>query len=524
MKVASIQVQANDLKDFQKAWTKLEDHILEASKEHDLILVPECSFPAYFLNRDEGDLDFILSKGDEYLARIKQLAKEQKVYIAYGYAEKSEEIVYNSAILIDRNGEEVIKKRKSFLWHFDSVWFTAGDDVAVADTEFGKVGLVVCADARMPEIVKLAALQGAKFIIDLANLTATGPDISGLHNVQSAYMLSVRALENQVWLAVSDKWGVEANSITYAGRSGVFAPDGTCVYQAGSDSDEIVSVEIPTDQSGRILSPNKALGITREPLLYKTLVAEPKLLPIMEILEERVVPADITPFISVAAGDFEELDKYLQMISRLNHQGGQIICMPPVKFSISENAISSILEKDTTAICTEDNLDGTMTSFLITSEGIQDIYDTLHNGKLITVTPPVFKTRWGRIGIMHNKEALIPEYPRTLMLLGADCLVWPNRLQHAVASNVGRTRAAENRMFIVSAQAEAAQKAVSQIIDPAGAVIASTLSSEKVHAASGFASFTLSRVKEVVPGTSVVKSRRPHFYGGLVNEENRAVH
>jgi predicted amidohydrolase len=520
VRVASIQVKANDLCDSKQAWERLERMVLDAARNHDLILVPECAYPAYFIHPDEGNLESILSDGETILNRIKEIARQNKVYVAYGYVEKSGELLYNTALLIDRQGNEVVKKRKSFLWHFDDTWFAEGNDVAVADTDFGRVGVVVCADARMPEIVRLAALEGAELIIDLANLTATGPDISALQNAQSAYMLSVRALENKVWLAVSDKWGVEASSITYTGRSGVFAPDGTCIYQASSDRDEIVSVEIPTDENGKIVSSSAGYNIRRRPELYEVLTRETDALPITSILEEAIVPAKMTPFVTVAAGKFHDIEEYLQMIRRLVNQGGEIVSMPPSRIDVHEHTdrIAHFLPEDVvvTATALDDRND--MTTYLITNSGIQAVYRTLHTDSDVVAagnSPVIYKTPWGRIGIMHGEEALLPEWPRSLMLLGADCLIWPNQLPSSTAANVARTRAAESRMFVVSAQSKGEANGISQIVDPSGIVMASTLQSESIHACGTLAFFGNSRVKEIVPGTHVVKNRHSNRYGRL---------
>lgn len=520
MRVACIQVKANDLKDFQQAWDHLKQKVLDNAKTHDLILVPECASPAYFIHPDEGDLDSVLSHGETFLNQMKEIAKQEKVYIAYGYVEKSEECLYNTALLINRSGEEVIKKRKSFLWHFDSKWFAEGDDVAVANTDFGKIALVVCADARMPEIVRLAALQGTHLIIDLANLTASGPDIAALQNAQSAYMLSVRAMENQVWLAVSDKWGVEANSITYTGRSGVFAPDGTCVYQASSDRDEVASIKIPTDVNGKIICTSTGYNIQRRPELYKPLTEDLDSLPITNLLEEKVIPSSITPYIMAAAGEFSNEEEYIRMVRRLVNQGGQIVCMPPTPLSIHEHVdqIQPFIPEGVVIATTVTNNKNSMTTCMITNKGIEETFHTLHDeGASAKESPtPVYQTQWGRIGIIHNMEAMLPEWPRTLMLLGADCLIWPNSLPYLVASKIARTRAAESRIYVVSAQPKDETSGVSQIVDPNGGVVASTLQNERLHACGALTPFSNSRVKEVVPGTNVVKNRRPGYYGGLL--------
>lgn len=515
MKVASIQIQANDLCDYKSAADKLIRMIEQAAKTHDLIIVPECAFPAYYLDDREANLQLILEKNRLLLNEIKTIARTNHSYIAYGYAEEDGGCLYNTALLIDRNGNEAVKKRKSYLWHFDHLWFSEGQDLAIANTDFGKVGLVICCDARSPEVVRLAALAGADLIIDLANLTATGPDIAELHNAQSAYMLSVRALENGVWLAMADKWGVETNSIVYTGRSAVYDPDGTCHYQAGSDADEIVSVEIPNDSDGRIIRKTKVPLPKRRPDLYGILTEPVESLPIAKVIERPAVISEITPYITTVAGELTS-NEYVDMIRRLSVHGSQLICMPPSNLAIEElsDGICGGISNDGMIIATMLE-NGITKSYIFNKHGLISSYENAHKngGKAF-----ILQTAWGNIGILHEEEGLLPEWSRTLMLLGADCLIWPNSLTPSIATPVARTRAAENRVFVVVAQACAAPS-LSQIIDPNGAVIASTLQNQAKQACGTYACFANSRMKSLVPGTHVVFDRHPEAYRRLTIDE-----
>lgn len=515
MKVASIQIQANDIQDYEQAAVKLVAMVKQAAATHDLVIVPECAFPAYYVEAREADIPLILEKGHGLLNEIKTIARETGTYIAYGYVEPTSHSLYNTALLVDREGNEVVKKRKSYLWHFDQHLFAEGEDLAVADTDFGRVGLVICCDARSPEVVRLAALAGADLIIDLANLTATGPDIAALHNAQSAYMLSVRALENGVWLAVSDKWGVETNSIVYTGRSAVYGPDGTCHYQAGSNADEIVSVDIPTCQDGRIVRKTQKPLPKRNPCLYGLLTEPTDVLPIKHVIEKPVVVSQITPYITTVAGELSAQD-YADMVRRLSVHGSQLICMPPSRLAIADlqEMICRDVAGDTILIATMIEQDTTR-SYVYGEKGLIATYENAHqNGS----KPFVLETSWGNIGILHDEEGLIPEWSRVLMLAGADCVIWPNRLPASVATPVARTRAAENRMFVVVAQAEISP-AMGQIIDPNGVIAASTLQSQSLQACGAYACFANSRMKNIVPGTHVVYNRHPQAYKPLTEHK-----
>ena len=93
--------------------------------------------------------------------------------------------IYNTSYVFDREGKQIAKHRKMHLFDInvpggqcfrESDTLTAGDEVTVFDTEFGKMGLCICYDVRFPELARLMALEGARMVLVPAafNLT-TGP-------------------------------------------------------------------------------------------------------------------------------------------------------------------------------------------------------------------------------------------------------------------------------------------------------------------------------------------------------------
>ena len=55
---------------------------------------------------------------------------------------------------------------KSFLWHFDETWFDPGREFPTFDLAFGRAGIFVCADGRMPEIARLLGAGGSRLMVD----------------------------------------------------------------------------------------------------------------------------------------------------------------------------------------------------------------------------------------------------------------------------------------------------------------------------------------------------------------------
>ena len=93
--------------------------------------------------------------------------------------------VYNTSYIFDREGKQIGKHRKVYLFDIDvkggqtfkeSDTLTAGDSDTVFDTEFGKIGVMLCFDIRFPELSRMMVNDGAKVIFVPAafNMT-TGP-------------------------------------------------------------------------------------------------------------------------------------------------------------------------------------------------------------------------------------------------------------------------------------------------------------------------------------------------------------
>ena len=91
-----------------------------------------------------------------------KLAQKYQIYICAGLDEKDGDKLYDSAILIDDKGEILLKHRKlEVLPELMEPPYTAAKEVnAVVDTEFGRIGLLICADTHKAEILgRMAKLK-----------------------------------------------------------------------------------------------------------------------------------------------------------------------------------------------------------------------------------------------------------------------------------------------------------------------------------------------------------------------------
>ena len=102
--------------------------------------------------------------GGKYYLRLAALAGELKVFLIAGMLEADGEFRYNTAVTIGPEGQLVAKYHKQKLEH-ESVRNTPGTESLVFETSQGKLGVMICADRRFPEVVKGFCERGAEILI-----------------------------------------------------------------------------------------------------------------------------------------------------------------------------------------------------------------------------------------------------------------------------------------------------------------------------------------------------------------------
>jgi len=544
LKVACLQVSAREYSDRNEN----KDNILRmidkaADSRPQLMVLPECVYPAYYISPliVKNSLEFQKSTL-ELIAEVKQRAKLYKCYIALGIVETdlNENILYNSALLTNPEGQEISRFRKSYLWHFDSHWFCAGEQYPVIETEFGKIGMFICADGRLPEIVRCLSLKGADILLDLTNWVTSGFEKENLTNPQVEYMIPTRALENRVWIIAANKVGMEAKSILYCGKSAVFAPDGQIAKIASSCQEEILFYEISLEEAlDKSIDNQINIMNDRRPELYSELIQPTDTLPIYSIMKKKTGPKNPNPFTAVVQIEFEDnFKKYLQkielFINNLLEQETDIIIFPECDFIFPENGEEIIhkikqITKDRKALCAITIVEKTdesyyKTTFLIESGKLRGKYRKTHleREEKSLFSPgdlglPVFKTSYGYIGAMTGYEGIFPEISRTLTLKGADIIIWPSKFSNDRQINICRSRGAENKIFVACSNSISHQSnGHSLITSPSGQILTSCLGKTEQASLSSLNPL-LSRNKDIIPHTNTILNRKPDTYKILLN-------
>jgi predicted amidohydrolase len=134
-------------------FVRIENAIREArAKKADIVCFPETVILGW-VNSDAHKRAFPIPGKDS--ERLCELAKKHEIFLCVGLAEKDGMKLYDSALLIDEKGRIVLKHRKiGILTDLMTPPYTRGKEVNVVDTEFGKIGVLICADTHSDGILE----------------------------------------------------------------------------------------------------------------------------------------------------------------------------------------------------------------------------------------------------------------------------------------------------------------------------------------------------------------------------------
>ena len=512
MYVACIQLKANSVHEYRLAYENVLRMTEEAGKAGaQLAVLPECAYPAYFLGLDTDKTREALLLCDRLICELGGIAVRYKMYIAAGIVTERQDKWFNSAIMIDDDGKIIHSADKSNLWHFDSQWFTASEHYEIFQTRYGKIGMIICADGRLPEICRILSVAGAQVIIDPVNLAAAAADSKLLSNQQYQFILSARAAENGVWMLVSDKVGLEAGCVSYLGRSMVIDPFGEIVACASTDEQEIIYYEADISLTAQVKL------VKRRPELYGILTAANEELPVAADLEKPVIVRQSEVFTSTVMYRAATLEEY---VTKAKHYifcceklGCRLQLLPQSVFDIDgivrlteETPCGGILVVsgyENGQKCAAAILKGEVLGKWYKTHGEED------GGKLSDMMFHCADTPLGKIGVIFDAEGYVPEIARAYMLMGCNILLWTDCRARELNTKIMQTRAAENKIFV--ARSSCAADDCGSISDTEGRILTSTFKgAEQAACAMILCSSSLS--KTIVPGTNIVTGRKNRSY------------
>jgi predicted amidohydrolase len=174
---------------------------------------------------------------------VGKLAAQYKMHIVVGLYERLGAAIYNSGVLIGRDGKVIGTYHKTHLPEIEGEWgLTPGSTYPVFETDIGKIGIEICYDNFFPEVARALAVNGAQIIVN----PIWGDGRADYYNWD--IVARARAIDNAVYFIASNY----SNK-----RSLIIDPRGYIIADtAGRTGVALSDIEIPND----VLTPGLSIG------------------------------------------------------------------------------------------------------------------------------------------------------------------------------------------------------------------------------------------------------------------------
>ena len=243
-------VQMKVLKTPEENREKIERMVKRASKEGaDMVVLPEICCCDY---ENRQFVRFAMEEKSDFLKAMSEIAVENNIILIAGSVpEKDGDNIYNTSFVFGRDGKLITKHRKVHLFDIDveggqyfkeSDTFSPGSQVTMFNTEFGKIGLMICFDIRFADYAAL--MRDCSLIIVPGAFNFT----TGVH---WETLFRGRALDNQLFMAGCAPATSEESSYQAYGHSIAVDPWGRVLGQLGTE-EGILTVDLDLTERDRV--------------------------------------------------------------------------------------------------------------------------------------------------------------------------------------------------------------------------------------------------------------------------------
>ena len=197
---------------------RIETTIDSTGQPLDLVICPELFACGY--NVGDELINQAQVKEGPITDQIAAITEKLNCHIVFGYAERDDNILFNSAMCVSPAGAIIANHRKRINSpsSFEGDYFTESKSRTLFSISGIKISLMICYEVEFPESVRKAAIDGAQLVVVPTALVKQW-------GVVADCVVPARAFENGVWLAYANHAGHE-NGLDYLGHSKIIAPDG----------------------------------------------------------------------------------------------------------------------------------------------------------------------------------------------------------------------------------------------------------------------------------------------------------
>jgi len=186
---------------------------IENNEDFDVVVTPEGFLDGYVsTDKSVTKEDMVRYAIDplrsDYARAVSNWAMKNKAWVIYGCTRKANNEVFNTALIYNRKGLLVGMYDKLHLQRHDRK-YTPGKHLHVYGSDFGRFGVMICADRRWPETARTLTLEGTRVIFN---------PTYGMHNELNLCMMRTRSYENGIYIV-----------FTHPGQSLITDPKGAVV-------------------------------------------------------------------------------------------------------------------------------------------------------------------------------------------------------------------------------------------------------------------------------------------------------
>jgi len=457
----------------------------KAAREGARIIVnPELATSGYVFNNRFDIAPWTETIPGPTTEQFGKISKKFGAYICIGLPEVDVKtgIFYNSAIVMGSEGSVIGKHRKIAPAFKENLWAAEGNlPPLVIPTEYGKLGVVICADAYSYKPVRVAALQGARLLLVPVNWPAD-------YNNPEKYWRA-RALENGIYVLICNRTGLESGMDCSSGESFIINNRGEVIEKMTSADDTIIYGILPLNK-GKFISTAEDMQAQRRPHCYANIslatfshLSSEYLLGLPEALDCTVATVQYCP---VRGNPELNRSKVLDLIdtgidmAKTSGEKVDLLVFPELSLTgiissyqeaerlseeipgpTSQSFINKAQEKDIfIVIGMAERKAGKFynSSILISPKGIKGVYRKVHlsshdkgwaeAGDIF----PTFDLPFGRIGMLLGCELLFPESTECLAKMGTDLLCVPSIWKDPKSQFIWEARVAEQMHLAIANQ------------------------------------------------------------------------
>ena len=231
LKVAAVQFRSTaDLEVNRRAIAATIARL--AAGKVDVAVFPECALTSY-------NEDAIRSHSAEAItaaeASIRATCRDNKIAAIVGSVHKINNKIFNTAIVIDAQGELVERYGKVML--AGEKWATPGNHIAYFELNGIPSTVIICHDERYPELARLPAIKGARMLYYISHESGMNRE-SKLAPYRAQLM--ARAVENNMFIVAANAPGNLKDGGGSHGQSRIVLDDGNIAKEASIYNDEIL--------------------------------------------------------------------------------------------------------------------------------------------------------------------------------------------------------------------------------------------------------------------------------------------